>query len=290
MTQFRLLSDVLPGVSATDSPTVVARGSSARILAVGPDHVLKVFGEGAADSMIEREAAASRLAQQQGLPTAGALDLIDYEGARGILFPRIAGVAMQVALQSRPYHSPSLLRQWVRLCADMHAVRPNHLRSYKELCKTDLAFGPLPQPAKDAAIAYLEGLPDGDRLLHGDLHVGNFILSDGDIFIVDWSKAAIGNPAADIARMDMLMRFGVGPGGVITGLWRDWAARKSLRDYSDVVGGQARALAAWRPVVALTWLRVGLPMRTEPFLQYANRALDLVGLPRIDPAVLAWAD
>lgn len=286
--QFRSLADILPGVPAMDAPIDIAQGATARVLAIGQDHVLKLFTDGAADSMIEREAVASRLAQQSGLPTAGALGLIRYAGARGILFPRVAGVTMQAELRRRPLNAGALFSNWMQLCSDMHAVRSTALRSFKDVCRTDLVFGPLPDETKRQAIAYLDALPDGDRLLHGDLHVGNVILSPDGMVLIDWSKAAMGDPIADIARMDMLMRFGIGPRGLAMGLWRDWAARTSSANYLNVTGGKAASLASWRPIVALTWLRVGLPMRTRPFLRYANQALNYVGLPKIEPALLRW--
>ena len=44
-----------------------------------------------------------------------------------------------------------------------------------------------------------DGLPDGDRIFHGDLHPGN-VLADGDSWsVIDWSGAHVGARAADVA-------------------------------------------------------------------------------------------
>ncbi|MBZ9648759.1 phosphotransferase [Sphingobium sp. 3R8] len=286
--QFHRLADI--GLDPVGDPSLatIARGASGQLLALGTDHVLKLFDDQAADSMIEREAFASRLAARAGLPVPAALDFVRYDGARAILYPRVHGVSMADELRRRPLRGERLLRRWMMLCRQMHMVVPDGLRSFKDVCRTDMLHGPLPDRVKFPAIEYLESLPDGDRLLHGDLHIGNVMLADEALILVDWSKAARGDPAADLVRMDMLMRFGVGPTGLVVGIWRDWATRACQRAYRDIGDVPPERLAAWRPIVALAWLRVGIPKRAKRFLQYANQSAQRVGLPPIELAELRW--
>ena len=49
-------------------------------------------------------------------------------------------------------------------------------------------------------------LPQGNSLLHGDLHPNNVILSDSGPVIIDWFDASVGHPVVDIARSKLLMR------------------------------------------------------------------------------------
>lgn len=47
----------------------------------------------------------------------------------------------------------------------------------------------------------IEALPDGDRLLHGDLHPGNIILDErGEPHIIDFMNVCCGPALYDIAR------------------------------------------------------------------------------------------
>ena len=57
-----------------------------------------------------------------------------------------------------------------------------------------------------AASERLAELPHGDRLLHGDFHPGNVVISRGREVIVDWTNAARGHVLADVAWTCLLIR------------------------------------------------------------------------------------
>jgi len=45
----------------------------------------------------------------------------------------------------------------------------------------------------------LARLGSGDRLLHGDLNLGNVVTAEGRTLAVDWAQVMTGDPAADVA-------------------------------------------------------------------------------------------
>lgn len=264
--------------------SLIADGASAQVYALPDGRVLKAFHGAVSDEMIAREAEASALASGLGLPAVGAVarlgeDRVTGEDGRGLIFPRVDGDTMMRAIRARPWTSGALLRAMTGLLSATHAHAADALRPVTQVLETDIRYGPAPLPLQDAACAYLGRLPQGRALLHGDYHLGNIIMSSDGPVIIDWAKAAHGAPAADLARTEMLMRFGQGASDPATNMWRDWAARRVVRDY--LRGGTVTAadLAAWRPVVALAWLRARAPVRQAAFLAYCNRALAKAGLP-----------
>ena len=69
-----------------------------------------------------------------------------------------------------------------------------------------------PGPSLDRARSVLEAMADDDRiadvldalprsLLHGDVHTGNILVSNGDGVLVDWGSARIGSPILDLANV-----------------------------------------------------------------------------------------
>ncbi|WP_234893062.1 phosphotransferase [Sphingobium yanoikuyae] len=147
---------------------------------------------------------------------------------------------------------------------------------------TDIAYGPARLALQAAAIAYLDRLPDGNILTHGDFHLGNVMMTPQGMMVIDWSKAAAGHPAADAVRSEMLMRFGIGPADWVTNLWRDWAAVRLRKSYLAASPGvTTRSIDQWRPVVALAWLRARDAGRTPAFLRYLDKALTRAGLPTL---------
>jgi aminoglycoside phosphotransferase (APT) family kinase protein len=65
----------------------------------------------------------------------------------------------------------------------------------------------LPLHLLDFARQVLDGLPDGDRLCHGDYHPGNVLQAAGRIAVIDWGAATRGAPETDHARALLLLRW-----------------------------------------------------------------------------------
>ena len=82
----------------------------------------------------------------------------------------------------------------------------------------------------------------------------------------------------------MLMRFGIGPSDWVTNLWRDWAARRLRKSHAAASGVSTRDIEAWRPVVALAWLRArDATGRTPAFMRYLDGALRRSGIGSLRP-------
>ena len=82
------------------------------------------------------------------------------------------------------------------------------------------------------ALEALNGLPDGDRLCHGDFHPGNCIIGDDGMRVIDWPNAYAGDPDADVARTLLTLRVGDPPEGTM-GIMRAliWVGRRIMIAY-----------------------------------------------------------
>ncbi|MDG2515785.1 phosphotransferase [Sphingobium yanoikuyae] len=262
----------------------IARGASAELFDIGGGHALKLFRDSVSDEMIAREAEASAHAAACGVPTAAAIGRQTSDGRRGIVYPRLEGVTLMDWVRRNPMRAGWALNQMGEVHATMHRAKGGTLRSLKQVLATDIAYGPAPDTLQRAAIAYLETLPNGDALTHGDFHLGNVMMTPQGMMVIDWSKAAAGHPAADAVRSEMLMRFGIGPSDWVTNLWRDWAARRLRKSHATASGVSTRDIEAWRPVVALAWLRArDATGRTPAFMRYLDGALRGSGIGSLRP-------
>jgi aminoglycoside phosphotransferase (APT) family kinase protein len=71
----------------------------------------------------------------------------------------------------------------------------------------------IPEDVRDLALRLLRSLPAGDRLCHGDFHIGNVMVSSSDPVILDWGYASKGDPVGDVAQSVLLHRIGAMPPG-----------------------------------------------------------------------------
>ena len=274
-------------MSLPDPSQFVAAGQSAEVFRLDGGRVLKLFHAGIDPGIVEREYALMQAIQGTGLPLAEALGLEDRGDRRGIVYSEMAGPDLLVYLRQQPWRWRWALAQMARLQQQIQAQQVPRLRSRKALLAEDIEMAPVGETLRAAAIDRLEQLVEGDALSHGDLHPANLIVTPDGLAVIDWSRAARGALPTDVVRTEMLMRFGPGQtGGQIGGWWeekiRDRAAAYYVKQYRAVTGMEPEALAAWRPLVALAWMRQRLPARDEGFALYLDAALAAAGLPAID--------
>ena len=107
----------------------------------------------------------------QGYPVPEVHHLAD-EG-RDLIMEKVEGPTMVQALERRPWTARAVGRQLGALHNRLHEL-----------------------PGPD----WLPRLPEGDRLLHFDLHPLNVILSPTGPVVIDWTNACVGAPGVDVAR------------------------------------------------------------------------------------------
>jgi len=83
---------------------------------------------------------------------------------------------------------------------------PAELPDLRQVLAARIHDAHLPPHLRHFALRVLDGLPDGDRLCHGDYHPGNVLLADRTA-VIDWAGAARGVPEADHARTLLLLRW-----------------------------------------------------------------------------------
>ncbi len=110
-------------------------------------------------------------------------------------------------LQRRPWNAFRYGWRMADLQAMLHTrTIPAGLPSQQQRLEKDILHArALSAPLRSKVLAALEKLPDGDRLCHGDFRPSNILMTDKGEFIIDWFRAARGNPLADLARTTNLV-------------------------------------------------------------------------------------
>ena len=105
----------------------------------------------------------------------------------------------------------------------------------------------------------IPGLPDGDRLCHGDFHPYNIMGVGEAARIVDWVDAGAADPAADVCRTFVLI------GAVDQRIAEGYADA-----YCAATGLDRTAVYAWLPVVAAARLAEKVPEEADRLLALAR--------------------
>jgi aminoglycoside phosphotransferase (APT) family kinase protein len=156
------------------SPEPIATGRDADVFADGPERVRRRTRSGRSQRI---EAEVMRTVRAAGYPAPEVL-AVSADGI-DLVMPRLEGPPMLADLARRPWRLRRHAATLTRLHRDLGEIRaPAHLRS-----------GPVP----------------GERVVHLDLHPGNVLLTPHGPVVIDWSNAAAGDPASDVAATWVLL-------------------------------------------------------------------------------------
>ena len=102
----------------------------------------------------------------------------------------------------------------------------------------------------------LEAQADGAQLCHGDLHLENLLGAVARPSIIDWSNAAGGPPAADVARSLVILQFGEPPPDApvvvrrLAPALRGLVVSRYISSYKSMRPGYLQGLHEWKIVQA----------------------------------------
>jgi len=155
-----------PSLSPSARGPVLTAGRDALIHALGPDRVLRCTLDGRG---VEAEAAVMTHLWDLGFP----VPRVHRVGRGELEMDRVDGPTMLQDLLRRPWRLIRHARLLAGLMHRLHAVP----------AMDGLPVGPVP----------------GDRVVHLDLHPGNVILGRAGPVVIDWTHAAAGAAASDVA-------------------------------------------------------------------------------------------
>jgi Ser/Thr protein kinase RdoA (MazF antagonist) len=168
----------MPEGGSTAGRKLIGEGREAEIFEWEDDTVLRLLRPGFDPARVEREAAAMRVASVGGVDVPTVHGTTTVDGRAGLVMDRVDGPDLITLMGRRPWTIPRAARIVGRGQAAMHeVVAPPDLGSLRDHARDKIKpTTDLPVELAELALATLDTLPDGDRLLHGDFHPGNVLL------------------------------------------------------------------------------------------------------------------
>ncbi len=237
---------------------LIGEGNTAEVYAWQDGWILKLFRKGFSRDGIEKEYRVSKEVEKLGLPIPRVGELMQYHGRTGIVYERIHGEAMLKLISTKPWLAGKVAKQLAGIHYGIHQCKAEGLADYKEELEWNISHaGALSAEKKETVLRYLEGLPQGTSLCHGDFHPGNLVKTENGYVILDWMTAAVGSPGMDVARTVLLLKDAEIPGTLpgparrVINRMRRRMARIYLKRYVKLSGLSAEEINQWRlPILA----------------------------------------
>jgi aminoglycoside phosphotransferase (APT) family kinase protein len=214
---------------------LLARGTSADLLGDGPGRALKLYHAATGAAAVQTEQSALARAAGAGLPVPSVFGRGDIGPRPGLLIEWRHEPTVLRQMLRRPPIAPRTLDEMATLHRRVNALDGRGLPDQKDAVRAVLRQAPLGAGLQRAVTAQLDALPTGTALCHGDIHLGNVLVADAGLCILDWEKACCGAPAGDLARTLVLIRHGTFDGPLprpLVGALRRWLARRYRRAYT----------------------------------------------------------
>jgi len=247
----------------------------------GNDKIVKLFSEKTLKEFVEYEFNINKVAGQYDCPVPKVIEIIEHEGRFGLVFEKIIGQSVTEILKKPMKNAKQVAMHTASAHAKIHSVAfgssghpfDQHSivlpRQYDYFKSKILKTEALSDEEKTDIIDYLMKLPDKLRLCHGDLHTGNYLVSDSKHYVIDWREAYIGHPASDIARVQLLVQT-PSSSNELSGVKKAFKSmfiqsylRSFIRMYMQLTGLKQHELDAWILPVAAARLSEEIPDERE---------------------------
>lgn len=259
---------------------IIGKGMTSEVYEWGHDKALKLFFKKYTDERIEYEARIGRIVYDASAPSPAVFETVDVDGRKGIVFQRIPGKSMLKHIQREPWKTYYYAKQMARLQYGIHKYSTDLLPSQKERLSQNIARSSYLLGSREKIILdYLNKLPDGNCICHGDIHFNNIIVSGRNMVAVDWNSAYRGNPLGDVARTMLLVNSPV-TRSTLPSIVRSPArigkcliCSTYVTEYMKLSGADYRSIDDWILPLAAAKLKDGVPGDEGWLMEIIDRRL-----------------
>ncbi len=264
---------------------VIGKGRTAEVIYWGDNRVLKLFYKDFPSSIIDYQYKVDTLIGKIFPNCPKAFKKIEENGRIGILYEYIEGIVLREFMGKKIKSVGKALRMLAELHVEMHKYEIKDINSQKNSFKlaiqqTDL----LDDDQKKEIIKYMEKLPDGNTICHGDFHPENIIVSENKLYVMDWSNAYSGNPNGDVARTFYVLKYGLAPSDEYTikksfihrfffKAIKSLVAKTYIKHYIKLTGISLKEIKIWDLAIFAARLREPVPLEYENLLKMINNSL-----------------
>ncbi len=249
---------------------LIGKGMTSEVFEWGDNRVLKLFFKRFGYKRVEYEADIGYAVHEAGVISPAVCGIEEVNDCKGIVFERIFGKTILNQIRYQPWLISYYAKQMAELHFKMHNCHTERLPSqinllYDAIEETD----EIDISKKNRILSYLESLPRGNSVCHGDLHFENIIVSEEGLIPIDWAKAYKGNPMGDVARTCMTIRSPTMPFGTSNLLMMSYlygklyTYREYLNEYMRIANVTFEDIDAWTLPVAAARLKEKIPGERE---------------------------
>ena len=238
--------------------TPLAEGRLSLVYKMKDGRVLKLLHKTVPGPKVDDEFRRCQIISKAGVPSPKALEIVEVEGHRGIIFEWAGDLDLMKAKLGNPLNLNSGADFMSTVHQDIlkrEAPELPELKTEAVRLSRLLPEGTIQPGQFEVLQRYIDALPSSNTICHMDFQPGNIMLTragyKGGYQVIDWSEAVRGAPAADIAISCLMMSMAeTSPGtsflqNVIISVFRKAFEKRYRLDVTSRLGITAENLEDW---------------------------------------------
>lgn len=177
---------------------VIGQGANGKVYRLDPDTIIKVYFNSDCLPDVHRERELARKAFVLGIPTAIPYDVVKVGDSYGSVFELLNAKSFAKLIIADPANVDSCVKKSVELLKKIHSteVKPDDMPNMKDVAVNWTKFlkDYLPQDAYEKLLKLVESVPETHNMLHGDYHIKNVMLQNGETLLIDMDTLCYGHP------------------------------------------------------------------------------------------------
>lgn len=207
MTGFTEMIDVKKAYRriSLDGAEVIGQGANGKVYRINDDTIVKVYLNPDSFGDIKRERELAKKAFVLGIPTAISYDIVRVGDGYGTVFECLNAKSLAKLIATEPDKIDYYLEFYVDLLKKIHGtvVKEGDMPDMKETAVKWAEFVKdyLPEKTGEKLFAMVNAIPKDNHMMHGDYHLKNVMLQDGEVLLIDMDTICVGNPVFELGSM-----------------------------------------------------------------------------------------
>ena len=190
-------------VVSVEGCEVIGQGANGKVYRIDPETIVKVYLNPDSLPEIHRERELARTAFVLGIPTAIPYDVVRIAGGGyGSVFELLNATSFAKLLARGEMSVDEVAQRSIDLLKLIHGtvVKPDAVPDMKAVAQhwADELDGFLEPELLTKLRALIDAVPDDNHMLHGDYHIKNVMLQDGESLLIDMDTLCTGHPVFEL--------------------------------------------------------------------------------------------
>ena len=183
----------------------IGHGANGKVYRINADTIIKVYKHPDSLDDIKNERALAKKAFVAGIPTAISYDIARVWDSYGTVFELLDAKSLANLLKENPQDVDKYVDIYVDLLKKIHATvdEAGDMVDMKQVALSWAVFDKeyLPEDVATKLISLIKAVPNDNHMLHGDYHIKNVLMQNGEALLIDMDTLCVGHPIFELGSM-----------------------------------------------------------------------------------------